>query len=291
MNETVINDKKDIYLFFKKIFDNISSGIIVLDKEKNIMEYNKTAEKICDLSFDEHQGITVYDVFKHDNEFFYFLNSDLEKLNNFELTMTDKIGNNKVILINASTLDEENVIINFRDITDIKKLQEELQFQNEYLESLSMIDGLTELYNHITVLEFLSNEIEKIKRYGGILSVGMFDIDFFKKVNDNYGHKAGDKVLKETARILKDQLRSSDIIGRYGGEEFLIIFSDTNLKGAVGVSERIRMRIESEDMDGIKITISGGIAEYNKNSAEEIVKIADENLYKAKSGGRNKIAY
>lgn len=296
MMQEVIGKNENLYLFFKKIFDNIPSGIIILDEHRNIVECNKTAEIICNFSFEEKPEISVYDIFNHDNEFFYFLNSesDFYKLNDFELNIKLDDGSEKTLLINASGLEEEpleHIIINFSDITEIKVLQKELELKNEYLENLSMIDGLTELYNHITVLEFLSNEIERIKRYGGVLSVGMFDIDFFKKVNDNHGHKVGDNVLKETSRILKNQLRSSDILGRYGGEEFLIIFSDTNLKGALEVAERIRKKIESANMDGIKITISGGIAEYNKNTVEEIVKIADENLYRAKQTGRNKIIY
>ncbi len=156
------------------------------------------------------------------------------------------------------------------------------------LQDISNKDGLTGLFNH----RFICQKITEM--YSGKsdtpYSVAMFDVDNFKNVNDTYGHKTGDLILQETAKIMKDNTRGSNIAGRYGGEEFLVIFYNTKLKGAYLVCERIREKIEKEieENTGIKITINGGLAEFSKET-EDIIKIADELMYKAKKAGKNRI--
>ena len=120
----------------------------------------------------------------------------------------------------------------------------------------------------------------------------MLDLDDFKKINDNLGHITGDKVLREVAEIIRGSLRKNDIAGRYGGEEFLIIFPQTSIKDASEVCENIRRKVESKyQSSNIKLTISGGLAVYKEGNAHHLIDQADAKLYEAKNSGKNKILF
>ena len=167
-----------------------------------------------------------------------------------------------------------------------KKIIEE---QNDILKKIAIRDSMTLLLNHENLLKKLAEEIERSRRIQYPLSVLMLDIDYFKNINDRYGHLTGDKVIIKVAQILNDICRFSDIVGRYGGEEYLIITPDTGLKDAVILAERIRQKIQSAEFtQGICVTVSGGISEYKGGSVEDLIKNADTMLYKAKSNGRNR---
>lgn len=122
------------------------------------------------------------------------------------------------------------------------------------------------------------------------LSIAIFDIDDFKRVNDNKGHIVGDNVLVDTADIIKRNIRESDLVGRYGGEEFMVIYSNTDIEKAKYISDRIRKSIEIFSFsEGVKITISGGVKQYAGEDISELIHLADVNLYKAKNNGKNQI--
>jgi diguanylate cyclase (GGDEF)-like protein len=131
------------------------------------------------------------------------------------------------------------------------------------------------------------------KRYGKKFSVIMFDVDFFKKINDTFGHEKGDEVLFEIAEIVKKELRNVDLIFRYGGEEFIIILPETDLKKAVEIAERIKKRIENHKfLINRKITVSMGVTEYKKGeNKKDLIKRVDNYLYEAKRTGRNKVVW
>ena len=168
--------------------------------------------------------------------------------------------------------------------------------ENSYLHTLSITDGLTKSYLRRDFLFRLEEEVKRVQRYGGVISVLMTDLDFFKKVNDTYGHQAGDKVLKEFVQVVKSISRSTDLIARYGGEEFAIIATETSRDGARVYAERIRAAVEKRDFDigenrKIKVTSSIGVASYpvDAKKLNELIAKADEMLYKAKEGGRNRV--
>ena len=124
----------------------------------------------------------------------------------------------------------------------------------------------------------------------------MFDLDHFKLVNDNYGHDAGDAVLSAFARILKKEARTVDIVGRFGGEEFMAILSETDTNGGVVFAEKVRKHVQAAKFmykkERIKVTVSSGVSERSKNvSLQSVIKSADEYLFKAKKDGRNQVAY
>jgi diguanylate cyclase (GGDEF)-like protein/PAS domain S-box-containing protein len=176
------------------------------------------------------------------------------------------------------------------DITEKKETQLELEHKNRILSELSTIDGLTQIGNHRTLTERLTAEISEASRTGAPLSVALFDIDDFKKVNDSKGHVYGDRVLFDVASVMKEHIRGTDFAGRYGGEEFMVIFPNTALAFACKISERIRCAIEDYNFaDGPGITVSGGVSQYKSETITEFIHVTDTNLYKAKRDGKNKI--
>jgi len=174
----------------------------------------------------------------------------------------------------------------------VKKLEAELQEAKKE----SKEDFLTKLYNKRALDEFMELKEAEYKRYEHNYVVVMFDIDHFKKVNDTYGHEAGDAVLAAFAKILKNDVRSVDIIGRFGGEEFLALLSNTNTKGGVIFAEKVRKHVEKSRFmykgNRIKVTVSSGVSERkNHLSLQATINSADEYLYEAKKNGRNRVEY
>lgn len=162
--------------------------------------------------------------------------------------------------------------------------------QNEMLEDLIKRDPMTRLFNHESILSHLRQQIKFREQYGDPLCVLILDVDDFKKINDTYGHLKGDEILLGVTRAIKTSVRASDIVGRYGGEEFFLIFPKTDYKEAVIISERIRQSVETIPMpDAKKVTVSGGLTLVNQNSVDEIIRQADQRLYIAKHQGKNRI--
>jgi len=163
-----------------------------------------------------------------------------------------------------------------------------------FLRSLMIHDGLTGLLNHTAIKEELAREVVRSNRLNSPLSFAMVDIDFFKKVNDTYGHAAGDRVLKSLARLLKQRLRETDIVGRYGGEEFAVIMTDTDATSAAKVIDEIRTVFSrllhlSHDEE-FSVNFSCGIADLaHFSDAVNLSEAADKALYQAKQRGRNKV--
>jgi len=176
------------------------------------------------------------------------------------------------------------------DITEKKETQLELEYKNRILSEISSIDGLTKIGNHRTLIEHLKAEIAETSRTSSQLSIALFDIDDFKKVNDSKGHVYGDQVLVDLASIITKSIRGTDFAGRYGGEEFMVIFPNTTLSVASKISERIRQAVEDYNfVDGLRVTISGGTSQYNNETITELVHSADTKLYTAKRNGKNQI--
>ena len=172
--------------------------------------------------------------------------------------------------------------------------EDKLMKYNDQLKKEANTDQLTGLFNRRRAYESLK-EVRSTSE-GGIVSVAMGDIDFFKKVNDTYGHDAGDEVLKTVARVMKEKCRSTSVIARWGGEEFLIILPDCNGDNAFIAIERLRNEIQNTiiNVDGqeIKVTMTFGLTEFGiTSSIDGLIKEADEKLYHGKTNGRNQVVY
>lgn len=171
----------------------------------------------------------------------------------------------------------------------------ELDILLKKAESLATTDALTNIFNRRKIRELLTHEIEIFKRYGNNFSILIADIDHFKRFNDTYGHDIGDKTLIKLTEVLAKNIRSTDYLGRWGGEEFIVIFPGLKLEEASLAAEKLIKVVENTALDFIddsdeKITISIGLSTFNENSTYDIIlKQADEALYAAKSNGRNQI--
>ncbi|MBQ8168501.1 GGDEF domain-containing protein [bacterium] len=201
----------------------------------------------------------------------------------------------------ASVLDEiqkniEDIILNF-DIPEGNKLDviKKINFMYSQTRYMSVTDPLTGLYNRRHFEESLEREFLRASRYKNNLSFAIIDVDFFKKINDTYGHSAGDYVLKEVAYLILQCFRKTDMVFRYGGEEFAVIITETPLERAVIPLERLRKLIEEYPFNyyskDIKVTVSIGISEVNEKTetVHNLFENADKALYKAKESGRNQI--
>lgn len=186
----------------------------------------------------------------------------------------------------------------------LKELEEkirELAKRNSVLEQLAITDSLTELYNKGYILQRLESEMIRSARYNEPISLIILDLDYFKKINDSFGHVAGDNILRKLAKILEESVRDVDIVARYGGEEFIVVCPNTSIGGAAILAERIRENVQNTIFHSgsfdIKLTISLGLSSMSSSSlaggevnSSKLIEEADLALYKAKGSGRNRVA-
>ncbi len=256
----------------------IPSPAWLISKDLIILDQNKSAE----LLFEKKIGDFVGNDSTMDNKN-KLLNVELIS-HNTETVNQETIYEDKVWSIWWIPLGEDIFLYYANDITKYKEIEENLMH-------LSNTDSLTGLKNRLFFDQAIKNEIERSNRFNQPFSTIMLDLDHFKRVNDTYGHPIGDEVLKQTAEILKKSIRKSDILARMGGEEFMIILTQTDSVTAFDIAENIRKTLEvSYHPIAGKVTASFGVAERNKGeSAEDIYKHVDEALYLAKAGGRNRV--
>jgi len=217
---------------------------------------------------------------------------------------------NIVFMVNSTPILDgygkcRGVLATFDDVTEVEEKSEqlkimlekleisnnEIQRKNKEMEFLATHDPLTNCLNRRALFDKFNADLSGARRYRYDLSCIMLDIDHFKSVNDNYGHAAGDDVLKGIAKTLKSIKRDTDTIGRYGGEEFCVILPHTDINGARETAERFRMAIQSVDFSGIKVTSSFGVSSisFGASNTSEIIDQADRALYTAKEEGRNRV--
>ena len=283
LQNIVLNEQSKINVDFHDSMKNIAKIIEFLKQEG---EFKLVWPKACK---DER----IYEVLK-----------ELTPETEYILTNNDKIGAFPLIsegeitgcIVARSTLDK----LSKRDISYLEQLTRQsaitISRANAYSKVLqyATLDALTNLNNRRQFETRLKQEIAITKRQNNPLCAMMIDIDFFKKVNDTYGHASGDEVLRTVASVIKAQLRESDIPARYGGEEFAVLLPYTHIDEAKIVGERLRKAVEettvSLDNLNINVTISMGLAEFRQDeSGEELFAQADKALYKAKESGRNRV--
>ena len=201
----------------------------------------------------------------------------------------------------ATPLNESEVsdiALLFRDVTLRLETERQLRQASLTLDRMAHTDALTDLFNRRYFIERLDEEFDRVSRHGSSMSVLIYDLDLFKRINDTYGHDAGDKVLKAIAQVTNQVKRSTDIACRLGGEEFALLLPETDKKGAIRLAQRLRKDIEAFPYneytgEALSVTASIGVATVAKSAqeAQTILKNADRALYKAKNGGRNMVCY
>ncbi len=195
----------------------------------------------------------------------------------------------------AKTIAVSKAELEYRNKT-VQSRNEQLAEMNRRLEELSITDGLTGLYNHRHFWSILNSELARVDRYDGHLALVLVDLDDFKRVNDQFGHAAGDELLKAVANVLRDAVREVDVVARYGGEEFAILLPDTDHNGVEAVAEKIRasverLRVNVPETDiTINATVSVGISVFGGNR-REFFNDADKALYQSKRDGKNRINF
>ncbi len=275
-------------IILRNLYKNIKT---VLPKIKKIefCGLSPLSDKIYCFSFEDDKFAEIDEIddtytYKHD-----LIQND-KKVGAIYLILDDTLTKHQKHLLRI-LLDKISVPI---AIALQKELMlKELEMQNKNLYEKAITDSLTGLYNREYMMEYLFKKMEESKRYNVPLSIAMIDIDFFKKINDTYGHLIGDCVLKELANLLKSSFRGSDVIVRYGGEEILVIMPFTTLEEACEKLETFRQKVEEYKFcrqEGLKVTISVGVEEYNKkDDLKDFIAKADSKLYKAKQSGRNQV--
>lgn len=208
---------------------------------------------------------------------------------NFEQRQVRKDGESIYIdTVLSGIYDEEN---NFRELLAISRdITEKVKIRKKIIE-LAETDKLTKLYNRVKLDAALEQELYQAKKNATTFGLIMIDIDHFKLINDRFGHMAGDAVLVELAKLFKAMIRSTDLIGRWGGEEFLVILPDTDEFGAMELAEKIRKRVsENHFLEQERLTISLGVSVFrDDNNVDSIIYRADQALYQAKKNGKNQV--
>ena len=310
LQNIILNEQSKINVEFHDSMKNIAK---IIETQYELNYIVPLIGEMLDRFISDH---LIYVFLKQDNEFklvwpkackderIYETLKQLTPETNYILTSDDKIGAFPLTsdgeitgcIVARSTLDK----LSKRDISYLEQLTRQsaitINRANTYSKVLqyATLDALTNLNNRRQFEVRLKQEIATTKRQKNPLCAMMVDIDFFKKVNDTYGHASGDAVLRTVASIIKEHLRESDIPSRYGGEEFAVLLPYTHIEEAKIVGERLRKAVETTpipiDKKNINVTISMGLAEFDvKESGEELFKRADSALYEAKEGGRNRV--
>jgi diguanylate cyclase (GGDEF)-like protein len=296
-----------------QISSQLNTGVMVLDAGFNIVNWNRFLQVHSDNVSVDIIGRSIFHAFPELPERWLTRKlSGVLQLNTpsfcswqqrhhlFELPHTRPITTDSEFMAqNCTFLPIETdcktklICILIEDVTDVCHYQGQLQKALDELAKISRIDGLTQIYNRRHWQESLQQEFAKARRHDKNLSLIMLDLDYFKLLNDNYGHQCGDMVLIEVSALISDLLRVEDIFGRYGGEEFAIILPETALAGALELAERICREVAAVSLnyndEAIKVTISLGVAQCSgkESSYEELITHADSALYQAKGQGRN----
>lgn len=297
------------------MFQTVDVGLVVLDRQYNVQIFNGFMENHSGYTPSRAKDALIFELFPElDEEWFRHKAEPVFLLKNRAFTIWEqrnyifKFRNYRPITSSANFMyqnstfiplsdvrgEVKHICIIVYDVTDVAMNRLELQTVNGELKRLSRTDRLTDLNNRGYWEECLRQEFNRLQR--SIVKVStllMFDIDHFKRVNDGYGHAAGDLAIQHCANVLKGNLRDTDIAGRYGGEEFVVVLMDTTAVESMIFAERIRKALESsfvkyEDIV-IKFTVSLGIAEFSNDFSNHTKWIAasDTALYASKENGRN----
>lgn len=310
--EKIVSEEKKIkekieqtVRFLNTIFDSIRDPFIILSRDYTIIRANQAYSDLKGIILNDLIGGRCYAVTRKRDS----VCEDCVVAKTF--SSGDPSAKEKKVVSGSGShewleiytypiMNQEGVVTHVieyvRNITDRKRAEEASQRFIKELETLSSEDSLTGLLNRRMIFERVRHEIERVRRYRVELSLIFCDLDNFKEINDTYGHKAGDEVLKTVADILRQSVRTSDVVGRYGGDEFLLILPQTLLKMAQELAERIRITVQETkfEMPGNKsagITMSIGVAFYDgtETDVDALISRIDTALYVSKRSGKNQV--
>jgi diguanylate cyclase (GGDEF)-like protein len=304
------NDPKHIdSILFSQVFDMVDIGLVILDRGLRVRYWNRWMQQHSAIAPERIIGSLISDIFPNLNRPWFLSNCQAvftfgnfcffsQKLHCylFPFKPISSFDSNFKHMQQSCTL---GPLRNEKgEITDlfiaVHDMTETVNFEQKLI-ALNMIDALTGVQNRRSLETHLKKEVERHKRYGHPLSLIMFDLDYFKHVNDTYGHQCGDYILQAIAELIGSSIRSEDTLARYGGEEFCCILPETPLAAATVLAERFRKKIAEQvfvyQKDHVSLTISLGVSAMSPETttAEGLLRKADDGLYTAKNRGRNQI--
>lgn len=290
--ESSIREIEEARQHFEMIFETIPDATIISNIETGaLIAYNRAFFEMTKFSKEEIEKnpINICDLYVDSSERELFVKT-IEmagEVRNMEISFYGNNQKKHIGLVSSKLIlfeGDPHVLTVIRDISERKIMEEEIR-------RLSITDPLTQSYNRLKLDETLQKEFDKAKKV--TFTILILDIDYFKRINDTKGHQVGDQVLVEVVAILKENVRKSDIVGRWGGEEFLIILPNASLEDGLLKAELIRAQVENYIFSNqSKLTISIGVATYMDDALpEEIVSRADAALYQAKNKGRNRVEF
>jgi len=296
------------------IFDTVNNGIIIIDEELKIHAWNNWLKIFTDIDAKDVLGKNICDLFSYINEkklkrkiktvlvtknaSFISLDTNDYLINIPVSNITNKVFSSMKQEVTILPYDYEQKLacIYIYDVTPLSEINYKLQKANEELIDMSHRDPLTHIYNRRYFAEQSGKILAFSKRNDLPLTILILDIDKFKNINDTYGHFVGDEVIIKVAKILSKHIRQSDIVARFGGEEFVMLLQNCDIQNGKNVAEKTRLDIQDSTItlkskEIVDFTISIGVAQYDQkqdaNNLEHTVSRADEALYKSKNNGRN----
>jgi diguanylate cyclase (GGDEF)-like protein/PAS domain S-box-containing protein len=290
---TEIEEERQHRRLMATALENSSDVVMITDAQRRIIYVNGGFEKQSGYDREEVLGQTasLLQSGEHNSEFYENMWETIKAGDVFHATVIERAKDGSrfyldetITPINDSKGNVTHYVADGQDITNHVRIERDLK-------RLATTDWLTELPNRRKIEDLIDQEMERSRRYCHDLSLIMFDVDWFKTVNDRYGHEAGDRVLVALAELLANFLRASDQLGRWGGEEFMILGPETDLAGARELAERIRKTVAAVEFPGVgSVTASFGVTvQRTDDSARTVTERADWALYNAKENGRNRI--
>jgi diguanylate cyclase (GGDEF)-like protein/PAS domain S-box-containing protein len=292
--------------FLNTIFESFHEPFNIVDRDYKIIKFNAAFTHMREKRATDIYGKKCYAVLHNRNSICKncLVERTFQSKDPYAKEKVLKLSNGSRAWVEIYTypiLDQRGnvsyVITYTRNITDRKKEEEEKKELISNLNHLSTTDSLTGILNRRALNDMLNHEIERATRYNSDLSLMLCDVDRFKNINDTYGHTSGDRALQAVTAALKASLRKSDILGRYGGDEFMIILPETTLAGAHSLAEKIRSAVEELELEipggnRVKLSLSIGITRCSMSidNIDTIVGLADTALYASKQTGRNKVS-
>ncbi|CAH2032656.1 sensor domain-containing diguanylate cyclase [Trichlorobacter ammonificans] len=293
---------------YRQIFDTTNQGLVVLDRNLTVTDWNRWMEMHSSIRADEIIGRPLFDFYpslQHKQAFtravkcafsFGSFGYFSQKLHHYLFPMRNPHAGIELFPrmqqhCTLGPLRDESGQINSLFIA-VQDVTEFVLYEHRLIE-MTRVDSLTGLYNRRFLTQRLEEELERSRRHGNPLCLMLMDVDHFKQINDSRGHLCGDQVLRSLAQTLRDMFRKSDILGRFGGEEFVCILPETTLEKACILTERCRTSIADIELfyqnTPFAITISAGVTELTVNdSADSLIRRADNAMYQAKQAGRNR---
>ncbi|MDY0189709.1 MAG: diguanylate cyclase [Desulfuromonas sp.] len=297
-----LKHKREIEQRLNIITSVLGEGVCLIDISGSLSYINPEGEKLLERSSADLIGQPIISIFKSvasapaQDPVLNQLESALEQGVDFhsrDMVVVHHSGEELSVALEFRPVWQDDIytgaVVAFHDISAPKYYEEQLRNMNQQLEKQATTDSLTGIYNRLKIDNLLAGELKRALRYDTQLAIAIVDIDHFKGVNDLFGHLAGDEVLKDFSELLLNSLRSSDYLGRWGGEEFLIILPQLNGSKAYKVMEKLRKLVENYNFSVERtITSSFGVAEFvSSDTPESLIGRADRALYSAKESGRN----